>query len=152
MRKLLFLIGIGLIISCTREPRFSLLTSAETGVEFSNNLTESDSFNVMTYEYIYNGAGVGVADLNNDGLQDLVFAGNQVSPRAYLNMGNFKFRDITADFRGMTNDEWYGSVTVGDVNNDGWPDIYFTATTDHALFRNIQFAGKFRDNHFRKDI
>ncbi len=129
MRKIVFLLCAGLIISCTRAPRFRLLPSSDTGVEFSNDLTESDSFNVMTYEYIYNGAGVGVADLNGDGLQDLVFAGNQVSPRAYLNMGDFKFRDITADFKGMTNDEWYGSVTIGDVNNDGWPDVYFTATT-----------------------
>ena len=129
MRKIVILISFGLIISCTRETRFRLLPSSETGVEFSNNLTESDSFNVMTYEYIYNGAGVGVADPNNDGLQDLVFAGNQVSPRAYLNMGNFKFKDITSDFKGMTNDEWYGSVTIGDVNNDGWPDVYLTATT-----------------------
>jgi hypothetical protein len=85
----------------------------------------------MKYEYIYNGAGVGIGDLNNDGLQDIIFAGNQVSPRVYLNQGNFKFRDITSDFVGLTNDEWFGSVTVVDINNDGWPDVYLTATENN---------------------
>jgi hypothetical protein len=129
MSKFIFLFCTVLLISCSKSPRFQLLNSKETGVDFSNNLTESDSFNVMTYEYIYNGAGVGIADLNKDGLQDIVFAGNQVSPKIYLNTGNFKFRDITSNFKGLTNDEWYGSVTIGDVNNDGWPDVYLTATT-----------------------
>ena len=82
----------------------------------------------MKYEYIYNGAGVGIADLNNDGLQDIIFAGNQVSPRAYLNLGNFKFKDITSNFAGLTNDQWYSGVTIVDINSDGWPDVYMTAT------------------------
>ena len=82
----------------------------------------------MKFEYIYNGAGLGVADLNNDGLQDLIFAGNQVSPRIYLNLGNFKFKDITANFPGLTNAKWYSGVTIVDINNDGYPDIYLTAT------------------------
>ncbi len=84
----------------------------------------------MTYEYIYNGAGLGIGDLNNDGLQDIVFAGNQVSPRIYLNLGNFKFRDITSNFEGLTNDQWYSGVTIADINNDGLPDVYFTSTAD----------------------
>ena len=85
----------------------------------------------MKYEYIYNGAGVGIADLNNDGLQDIIFAGNQVSPRIYLNLGNFKFKDITSNFEGLTNNQWYSSVTIVDINNDGWQDVYFTATTSN---------------------
>jgi len=84
----------------------------------------------MTYEYIYNGAGLGIGDLNNDGLQDIVFAGNQVSPRVYLNTGNFKFRDITANFEGLTNDQWYSGVTIVDINSDGLPDVYITSTKD----------------------
>jgi hypothetical protein len=82
----------------------------------------------MKYEYIYNGAGVGIADLNNDGLQDIIFAGNQVSPKVYLNQGNFKFKDITSNFAGLTNDEWYSGVAIVDINSDGWPDVYLTAT------------------------
>lgn len=117
-------------MSCSHPTKFQLLTSKQTGIDFSNTITETDSFNVMKYEYIYNGAGVGVADLNNDGLQDLIFAGNQVSPRIYLNLGHFKFKDITANFPGLSNNQWYSSVSIVDINNDGWPDIYLTSTTN----------------------
>jgi hypothetical protein len=86
--------------------------------------------NLMKYEYIYNGAGVGIADLNNDGLEDIIFAGNQVSPRVYLNEGNFKFKDITANFAGLTNDQWYSGVAIVDINSDGWPDVYLTSTAN----------------------
>ena len=85
----------------------------------------------MKYEYIYNGAGVGIGDLNNDGLQDIVFAGNQVSPRVYLNQGNFKFKDITSNFAGLTNDQWYSGVTIADINSDGWLDVYLTSTASN---------------------
>jgi hypothetical protein len=107
-----------------------MLSSENTGIEFGNYLTESDSFNVITYEYIYNGAGAGAGDLNNDGMADLVFAGNQVSPRIYLNEGNFKFRDITGNFEGLSNNQWYGSVTLVDINSDRWLDVFLTSTTD----------------------
>ncbi len=71
MRKyILFLSSLFLINSCTEAPKFRALTSERTGVTFKNTITETDSFNLMKYEYIYNGAGVGIADLNNDGLQD----------------------------------------------------------------------------------
>lgn len=130
MRKLALLIFTVFLISCSKSPKFQLLDSKQTGVEFNNKIVESDSFNLMKYEYIYNGAGVGIGDLNNDGLQDIVFAGNQVSPRVYLNLGNFKFRDITSNFAGLTNDQWYSSVTVVDINSDGWADVYFTSTAN----------------------
>ncbi len=119
------------LISCSESPKFQLLSSKRTGIDFKNTITETDSFNVMKYEYIYNGAGVGIADLNNDGLQDIVFAGNQVSSKVYLNQVNFKFKDITSNFEGLTNDQWYGSVTIVDINSDGWPDVYLTSTTDN---------------------
>jgi enediyne biosynthesis protein E4 len=130
MKYFFFIIFLVFLISCKQSPKFQLLSSKETGVDFSNTITETDSFNVMTYEYIYNGAGLGIGDLNNDGFQDLVFAGNQVSPRIYLNTGNFKFRDITSNFQGLTNDQWYSGVTIVDINSDGLPDVYFTSTAD----------------------
>jgi enediyne biosynthesis protein E4 len=126
-RYILFVCSI-ILISCSHPAKYKLLKSNQTGVTFKNTITESDSFNVMRFEYIYNGAGVGVADLNNDGLQDLIFAGNQVSPRIYLNVGNFKFKDITQNFSGLTNDKWYSGVTIVDINSDGYPDVYLTAT------------------------
>ncbi|HUX59461.1 MAG TPA: VCBS repeat-containing protein [Bacteroidales bacterium] len=128
MRKILLLLFSGLLISCNESPKFQLLSSKHTGIDFINEIVENDSINVMKYEYVYNGAGTGIGDLNNDGLQDIVFAGNQVSPRIYLNKGNFKFKDITSNFPGLTNDQWFNGVTIADVNCDRWPDIYFTAT------------------------
>ncbi len=107
-----------------------MLDSEDTGIEFANTIIESDSFNVMKYEYIYNGAGTGIGDLNNDGLLDIVFAGNQVSSRIYLNLGNFKFRDITKNFEGLSNDQWYSSVSIVDINSDGFHDIYLTSTAN----------------------
>lgn len=128
MRKVFILICPLLLLACSKPTKFKLLSTAETGVNFNNLIVESDSFNILKYEYIYNGAGVGVGDLNNDGLQDLIFAGNQVSTRVYLNEGNFKFRDITANFEGLSNDQWYSGVSVVDINSDGWPDVYITST------------------------
>lgn len=128
MRNLLFLVLAILLFSCSESSRFQLMSSGRTGIDFKNTVTETDSFHVMSYEYIYNGAGVGIGDLNNDGLQDLIFAGNQVSPKAYLNTGDFKFNDITGNFAGLTNNQWYSSVTLADVNGDGWVDVYFTST------------------------
>ena len=127
-RKITVLMLVALLMSCSEPPKFQLLSSERTGIDFSNSLTESESFNVMSYEYIYNGAGTGVGDLNNDGLADIVFAGNQVSPKVYLNQGNFKFKDITKNLQGLAS-QWYSSVSLADVNNDGWLDIYITATT-----------------------
>jgi len=129
MRKFILFSGIALLIlSCKESPKFRALSSGSTGINFKNEIIETDSFNLMKYEYIYNGAGVGIADLNNDGLQDIIFAGNQVSPRVYLNLGNFKFKDITSNFAGLTNDQWYSGVTIVDINSDGLPDVYFTST------------------------
>lgn len=127
--KLFSLLLISLwLISCSNSTRFELLNSKRTGVDFNNTITETDSLNILNYENIYNGAGVGVGDLNNDGLADLVFAGNQVSSKVYLNLGNFKFRDITSNFKGLSNNQWYSGVAIADINNDGLPDVYLTST------------------------
>lgn len=119
------------LVSCQKKQIFRLMDSEYTGVDFINKVEETDSLHVMSYEYIYNGAGLGISDLNNDGLPDIVFAGNQVSPRVYLNQGNFKFKDITANFKNLTNNQWYSGVAIADVNCDGWPDVYITSTANN---------------------
>ena len=121
-------IAMALLASCSPKTRFELLDPDKTGITFANMINDKDSLNVMDFEYIYNGAGVGIADLNNDGLQDIIFTGNQVSPRVYLNKGNFKFEDITADFVGLDDGQWYSGVTFVDINQDGWLDVYLTCT------------------------
>src|SRR5688500_5560848 len=72
-------------------PLFEVLDGASTGLQFTNTLTPTDSFNIFHYMYFYNGAGAGAADVNNDGLIDLFFAANQQQNRLYLNKGNMQF-------------------------------------------------------------
>ncbi|HQQ84083.1 MAG TPA: CRTAC1 family protein, partial [Cyclobacteriaceae bacterium] len=101
-----------------------------TGVGFANNLTYSEEFNVYTYRSFYNGAGVGIGDINNDGLPDLFFCGNQVSNKLYLNLGNFKFRDITESAGLSSMGIWSTGVSLVDLNGDGWLDIYVCKSGD----------------------
>jgi enediyne biosynthesis protein E4 len=116
------------IYSCTQKTRFELLDSDRTNVDFVNTIVETDTLHVMNFEYIYNGGGVGAVDLNNDGLTDLIFTGNQVAPKIYLNNGNFSFQDISASLGGLNNGQWYSGVSIVDINSDGWTDLYFTCT------------------------
>ena len=76
-------------------PLFTLMGEKQTGVSFINQVTENDSLNVLRYEYLYNGAGVGVADFNRDGLTDIFFSSNTSVNKLFLNKGNFKFTDNT---------------------------------------------------------
>jgi enediyne biosynthesis protein E4 len=109
-----------------KEPTlFERLEPSATGVAFENRLTESEQWNILAYEYYYNGGGVAVGDFNNDSLPDLYFTGNQVPNKLYLNKGNFQFEDIT-DKAGVAGraDGWATGVTVADVNADGHLDLY----------------------------
>ncbi|UHG91522.1 VCBS repeat-containing protein [Spirosoma oryzicola] len=126
MRSLLTrtLLLVVTLAGCTRQtPRFERLDANQTGIDFANTITESDSLNVLEFEYIYNGGGVGVGDFNGDGLSDVFFAGNQVSSKLYLNKGNFKFEDITKQ-AGVGTTSWCTGVAVADINQDGRQDIY----------------------------
>jgi hypothetical protein len=107
---------------------FQLLPATQTGIDFNNTIEETDTFNILTYEYIYNGGGVGIADFNNDGLKDVFFAGNLVSNKLYLNKGNFAFSDVTSQANINVPGRWNSGVSVVDINNDGWLDVYVTAT------------------------
>jgi hypothetical protein len=107
----------------TDRPLFKLLSPDETGVTFANTIATNDSLNVQTDVYVYNGAGVAVGDVDNDGLPDIFFAGNMVSSRLYLNKGHMRFDDITESARVGTN-RWATGATMVDINNDGYLDIY----------------------------
>src|SRR5689334_16547465 len=119
-----------LISACSRgsePPVFKLLTPSETGIDFANTITATDSFNVQTDVYIYNGAGVAVGDIDNDGLPDIFFSGNMVSSRLYRNKGSMKFEDITRA-AGVATTRWATGATMVDINGDGLLDIYVSVS------------------------
>src|SRR5687767_8804927 len=108
-------------------PLFKLLSPDRTGVTFANTITTNDSLNVQTDVYVYNGAGVAVGDIDNDGLPDIFFSGNMVSSRLYLNKGDMRFQDITESARVGTR-RWAAGATMVDINNDGFLDIYVSVS------------------------
>ena len=99
----------------------------ETGVTFTNALESNDQLNILDYLYFYNGGGVAIGDINNDGLQDIFFSGNQVSNKLYLNRGDLKFEDISTQAGIEGNSSWNTGSVMGDVNGDGLLDIYVCA-------------------------
>jgi len=105
------------------EKLFTLLQPGQTGIDFINQLKEDDKRNIFTYEYLYNGSGVAVGDLNGDGLPELFFASNFSSCKLYRNDGNMHFTDIT-EAAGISTKGWCSGVTMADVNEDGLLDIY----------------------------
>jgi len=115
-------------VSCTQKqqelPLFNLMPSDSTGIDFRNDLHHTAEFNMYTYRNFYNGGGVGMGDINNDGLVDLFFCGNMVDNKLYLNKGNFKFEDITDRAGVASSNIWSTGVSFADVNGDGWLDIY----------------------------
>ena len=101
---------------------FQLLEN--TGINFTNTVKDTDDFNIFNYRNFYNGGGVAIGDINNDGLADVFFTANMGSNKLYLNKGNFQFKDIT-DSSGITKkDDWNTGVVMVDINHDGWLDIY----------------------------
>ena len=103
---------------------FNLLPSDSTGIDFSNDLRHTAEFNMYTYRNFYNGGGVGMGDINNDGLVDLFFCGNMVDNKLYLNKGGFYFEDITEKAGVASASIWSTGVSFVDLNADGWLDIY----------------------------
>ena len=115
----LFIACILILNSCREKKLFIEVSPEHSGVHFNNQITETDSINVLDFENVYNGGGVGLGDFDNDGLQDIYFAGNMVANQLYLNKGNFKFEDITGKAGVNGNGRWCRGVAVVDINNDG---------------------------------
>ena len=113
-------------LSCSQKEKtlFSDLDPGDTGIKFRNDLVETADLNVLNYIYFYNGGGVAAGDLNNDGLADLVFTGNQTGNKIYLNKGGMSFEDISASAGIADQDGWSTGVALVDINGDGWNDIY----------------------------
>lgn len=112
----------------TEQPLFELLPPSQTNVHFVNKLNDSDEPGILKYLYFYNGGGVAVGDINNDGLPDIYFTSNKKGGnKLYLNKGNYKFEDITDKAGVAGTADWCTGVTMADVNNDGYLDIYVCA-------------------------
>jgi len=130
---LLAIILCSAIVSCKKSkpqppPLFQSLPSSQTNIHFVNRISDNDKPGILDYLYYYNGGGVAVGDINNDGLADLFFTANQKGGnKLYLNKGNYKFEDVTQKAGVAGTNDWSTGVTMADVNNDGYLDIYVCA-------------------------
>ncbi|MBU2949915.1 VCBS repeat-containing protein [Tamlana agarivorans] len=154
MRKFGFLLLAFVLINCdsntntsSASPLFKQIPSSQSHIQFSNKLTETDSLNYFTYTSIYMGGGVAVGDINNDGLDDIFFIGNQVSNKLYLNKGGLKFEDISKTANMTGDNRWYTGVTMADVNHDGYLDIYCAVAGKNGVKNNQLFINN-KDNTF----
>ena len=120
-----------LVFACekTTPKHFKLIGSEQSNIDFKNTLSPTSTLNILDYMYFYNGGGVAVGDINNDGLVDLFFTGNQVKNKLYLNTGNFHFEDITEKANIAGHADWNTGVTMVDINADGLLDIYVCAVS-----------------------
>lgn len=134
------------IVNDQSQSVFTLLNSSETNLEFSNNLEVNlnSKFNLLDFDYFYNGAGVGIADINNDGLEDIFLTGNMVPNKLFLNKGNLEFEDITERANINQGKHWSNGATFADVNQDGWLDIYISQGGPHSkeLRKNLLFINQ----------
>lgn len=123
--------------------RFRLVSSDESGILFANTIWESEEFNVLKYGYYYNGGGVAAADFDNDGWTDIFFTGNLVGNKLYRNKGagRLSFEDVTRGAGIASEEGWNSGVSVVDINDDGWMDIYVcrTAAQSPRLRKNLLF-------------
>lgn len=142
------------ITATQSQPLFELLNPKQTNIQFVNRISETENLNVLAYEYFYNGGGIAVGDINNDGLEDIFLVSNMGENKLYLNSGKLQFKDITKDaakeLAGRPGG-WKTGVTMADVNGDGWLDIYvcYSGKVSDDMRRNQLFInqgnGKFKE-------
>ncbi|WP_083629679.1 VCBS repeat-containing protein [Tenacibaculum agarivorans] len=151
---LYFFCSILVVVGCNSEKKikksskvFSALQATETNIDFNNKLQETETLNYFTYTSIYMGGGISIGDINNDGLLDLFFTGNQVENRLYLNKGDFKFEDITKKAKISGDNRWYTGTTMVDINGDGFLDIYCAVSGKEGEKKNQLFINN-KDNTF----
>lgn len=118
---------------------FKEISGIESGIAFTNTITENDSLTYFKFPYIYMGGGVAIGDINNDGLSDVFLTGNMVANKLYLNKGNMQFEDITSSANIEGDQRWYTGVTMTDINNDGFLDIYLSVSGKYEDTRNQLF-------------
>jgi len=128
---------------------FEQVSPEASGISFANQITETPELNYFVYPYLYLGGGVAAGDFNNDGLTDLFFTGNMVPNRLYLNKGDWKFEDISEQAGIRGDSRWYTGVTLVDINQDGWMDIYVSVSgkgthRQNQLFINQGLSGKIK--------
>ena len=124
------LVGSGTSEDGQNEAPFRLISGSESGVTFINSVEDREDFNVLTYRNYYNGGGVAIGDINNDGLNDIFFTANMSSNKLYLNKGDMKFEEISKSAGVSGKASWSTGVTFADVNADGYMDIYVCSSGD----------------------
>ena len=142
MKRIYVLIAIlFFLLSCVSEKKqFTKLSHSETNIDFVNKLYETNKRNYFTYPYMYLGGGVAAGDFNNDGLEDLFFTGNMVPNKLYLNLGDFKFKDISKSAGIEGDNRWYSGVNLVDINNDGFLDIYIAVGGENEPNNNVSVS------------
>ena len=136
----MWLTACAFLVSCNPDKEnqvdtlFSLIPSSSSSIDFVNKLTEDEDFNIIEYLYFYNGGGVAIGDINNDGLADVYFSSNQGSNKLYLNKGGFTFEDITGKAGVAGSGNWKTGITMADVNADGLLDIYLCGVGNYKGF------------------
>ena len=156
-KKSILILFLPLFFSCNdRQPVakpetvFNLVSNEYSGVKFSNNLRETEEQNILRDPYYYNGGGVAIGDINNDGLPDIYFTGNMTGDELYLNKGDLQFQNVTQSAGIVTANLWTTGVTFTDINNDGWLDIYVCRSGQRNFRNNLLYInqknGKFKES------
>jgi hypothetical protein len=123
--RIIFYLFFITLVSCTKKDHhlFEKMDGSTTGINFINTLSEDQEHNLLAYEYFYNGCGVAVGDINNDGLPDIYITGNEVPDKLYLNKGNWKFEDITESAGVAGQRGWKTGVPLAEVNGEGLREL-----------------------------